>query len=264
MSIKYSIQGLLIYAAMAGYLAAFIVSLLRRCRIAEVFFVLGFVFSVVSFAYRWITVGHVPMKNLFEVFLAMGSAVYLISLLSVWLLDVHQKSVDMLIGAVVLFPAGFVFSAQPRPLPPALQSPFFIPHVAAYVLAYIFMFKAAIEAVRTFGARRSEAKDLAIRTEQSTYSLVCCGLPLLTLGLVLGSVWAHYAWADFWGFDPKELWSLATWLVYVGYMHFRFMHKAKYRRINSLWVLTGLLFVGITLFWANLSRLFSGLHSYAM
>ena len=90
------------------------------------------------------------------------------------------------------------------------------------------------------------------------------GFPLLTLGLVLGSVWGQSAWGDWWGWDPKELWSLASWLVYLGYFHFRYMFAKRFPRINSLWVILGLVVIIITLLWVNLSRLFLGLHSYAM
>jgi ABC-type transport system involved in cytochrome c biogenesis permease subunit len=47
------------------------------------------------------------------------------------------------------------------------------------------------------------------------------GFIMLTLGLLVGSVWAKSAWGDFWVWDPKENWSLVTWLVYGAYLHLR-------------------------------------------
>jgi ABC-type transport system involved in cytochrome c biogenesis permease subunit len=166
----------------------------------------------------------------------------------------------MLIGAIILFPAGFVFSETPKQLPPALQSPFFVPHVAAYVLGYIFMFKAAVAAVQTLAAGRQNR----VVHEDNTYRLIRTGFPLMVLGLVLGSIWAQFAWVDYFGWDPKELWSLATLLIYIGYFHWRVMFKQRYPRISSLWALGGFIAVLITLLWANLSKLFVGLHSYAV
>jgi ABC-type transport system involved in cytochrome c biogenesis permease subunit len=93
--------------------------------------------------------------------------------------------------------------------------------------------------------------------------MACLGFPLLTIGLILGSWWGKLAWGDYWGWDPKEMWSLASWLVYVTYLHFRYMYGKKYPRINSLWVVLGMIVIVITLLWVNLSRLFAGLHSYA-
>ena len=82
--------------------------------------------------------------------------------------------------------------------------------------------------------------------------------------MLLGSVWGQYAWGHFWGWDPKELWSLASWLVYVGYFHWRYMFAARYAKINSVWAIVGLVVIVITVLWVNLSQLFPGMHSYAM
>lgn len=260
MEIKYSIQALLIYAGIAAYLLAFAVQLLRLHRTAHGIFIAGFLFSTVSFVYRWFNAGHVPLQNLFELFIAMGAAVFALSYLGERLLRVNQRAVDMLIGAAVLFPAGFVFSEAPQHLPPALQSPFFVPHVAVYVLGYIFMFKAGLAAAAALAAKQ----DSRPQRELDAYRLIRTGFPLLVLGLVLGSIWAQFAWADYFGWDPKELWSLVTVLVYAVYFHWRFMFKQRYPRINSLCALAGLAAVMITLLWANLSALFAGLHSYAV
>jgi ABC-type transport system involved in cytochrome c biogenesis permease subunit len=190
----------------------------------------------------------------------------------------------MLIGVVVLFPAGFVFIAEPQQLPPALQSWLFGPHVLVYMLSYILMTKAAVQAAAQMAGKpfdsaqgreswhglpaREDTAKMAVPhlllPEEATYRMVCAGFPLLTLGLVLGSIWGQNAWGDWWGWDPKELWSLASWLVYVGYFHFRYMFGKKFPRINSLWAIVGLVVIIITLLWVNLSRLFPGLHSYAM
>lgn len=64
-------------------------------------------------------------------------------------------------------------------------------------------------------------------------------------------------------YKGKESWSLASWLVYAGYFHFRYMYGAKYSRINSLWAIMGMVVIVVTLLWVNLSQLFGGLHSYA-
>ncbi len=98
---------------------------------------------------------------------------------------------------------------------------------------------------------------------KATYVIVCLGFPFLTLGLFLGSVWGKLAWGDYWAWDPKELWSLASWLVYLLYLHVRYMFGQKHARLNSTLAILGMVFIVITLLWVNLSRLFLGNHSYA-
>ncbi len=261
MEIKYTIQGLLVYTTIAAYLLALLVSILHRPRAGHILYVLGFVAAVVSFGYRWYHVRHVPMQNLFEVFLCLGM-IYPVSLFCRRFLRVGGQSADMLIGAVVLVPAGFIFNANPQKLPPALQSWLFVPHVTVYVLSYIFMAKAAFHAVLQLAGKTPRTDENLLPPEEATYSMICVGFPLLTLGLVLGSVWGKRAWGDYWGWDPKELWSLASWLVYVGYLHFRYMSGKKNLRINSIWAIAGLVVIVVTLLWVNLSRFFLGLHSY--
>lgn len=261
MEIKYTIQGLLIYVTIAFYLLAMIADIIRLRKIGQILYLLGFMTAVVSFGYRWYHVRHVPMQNLFEVFLCLGM-IYPVSLFCQHILRVGGESADMLIGTIVLFPAGFIFNADPQKLPPALQSWLFVPHVAVYMLSYIFMAKAAFHAVLRLAGKNPRAGENLLPSEDATYRMVCIGFPLLTLGLVLGSVWGKRAWGDYWGWDPKELWSLASWLVYVGYLHFRYMFGKKHPRINSMWVIAGLVIIIVTLLWVNLSRFFPGMHSY--
>jgi ABC-type transport system involved in cytochrome c biogenesis permease subunit len=258
----YNLFDVFLFLTMAACLQAFTVSLLGALKAGHVLYLIGFAVAVVSYGYRWYDVRHVPLQNLFEVFLFLGM-IYPVSLLCRRFLRVGGYAADMLIGVIVLFPAGFVFNAQPQQLPPALQSWLFTPHVAVYMLSYILMAKATVQAFYQLIGKRSKRGEDLLGPEQATYRMVCVGFPLLTLGLILGSYWGKLAWGDYWGWDPKELWSLASWLVFLGYFHFRYMFGKKHPRINSLWAIAGMGAIIITLLWVNLSKLFPGLHSYA-
>jgi len=262
MEVKYTIQGLLIYATMSAYLVAFVVSILGWRKVGRTVYFLGFVIAVSMFVYRWFHVSHLPMQNLFEVFIVMGVLVWPLSIFSLRILGVGGETVDMLIGAAVLIPAGFVFDAEPQQLPPALQCWLFGPHVAVYMITYVIMAKATVQALGQLCTKNNSA-NTTIDYEQGTYRIVSLGFPLMSLALVLGSWWGNLAWGDYWGWDPKELWSLVTWLIYAGYFHFRYMFGRKYSTCNSLWAIIGMAAVIITLLWVNLANIFSGLHSYA-
>ena len=135
--------------------------------------------------------------------------------------------------ALAALPVFVIGRALMRPEPmPALQSPFLLPHVGAYLVSYVMLFFAAFGMfARWIGA----------------------AFFLMTLGLVLGAAWGKVCWTDWWQYDPKEMWSLATWLAFALYLHFR-------RR----WILwAGAALIVLTLTWVNVSRLFAGLHSYA-
>ncbi len=260
---KFTTQYLLIYTAMLMYLLAFVAIVLRYRKLSHGFYVAGFLAATVAFIYRWHHVGHVPMQNLFEVFLTMGAMIYPLTVFCRQALRVGSGSMDMLMGVLVLFPAGFIFDGHPRQLPPALQCWLFAPHVAVYMFSYIIMAKAAVQAFCQLLFKNDLRDPQLVSYEEGTYRIICLGFPLLSLGLFLGSWWGKLAWGDFWGWDPKELWSLATWLIYLCYFHFRYMYGRKYARINSLWAILGMTAVIITLLWVNLAASFSGLHSYA-
>jgi len=272
----YIAQSILIYLALGFYLSAFSLTLLAREKSGRRFYLAGFLFAFAAFVYRWHSVRHVPMQNMFEIFLTMAVIIYPLSFLCRRFFAVEGGSqtllsrlacpgqaFDMLLAAVLLIVVGFILSGRPGQLPPALQSRLFIPHVSAYLLGYIIMAKAAVQAFCQLkhGVRKTEISQ---RFEENTYTMVCLGFPLLTLGLILGACWGKLAWGNWWNWDPKELWSLACWLIYAGYLHFRFIYGKKHPCINSLWVICGTAAILLTLLWVNLSRIFGGLHTYAV
>jgi len=262
MAIKATPLGILVYAAMAAYLLAFLTLLARQRRAGHTLYLLGFLAALAAIVLRWNQVRHVPLQSLFEVFLCLGALIYPVTLFCRRAFHVRGETADALIGFIVLFPAGFVFHADPQHLPPALQSWIFTPHVASYMFAYMILAKAGVQA---FGHLFAHADDAPARAayELGAYQVARLGFPLLTIGLLLGALWGKVAWGDYWNWDPKELWSLVSWLVYVGYFHFRYMFGRRYPRTNTALVVAGLAAIVITLLWVNLSRLFIGMHSYA-
>jgi cytochrome c-type biogenesis protein CcsB len=98
------------------------------------------------------------------------------------------------------------------------------------------------------------------QVEAFIYKAIALGFPFLTMGILSGSVWANKAWGRYWGWDPKETWSLVTWLIYAFYLHARYMKGWK--GIPLAWcAVVGFLAVLFTYFGVN--YLLSGLHSYA-
>ena len=139
--------------------------------------------------------------------------------------------------AVVMLPLWIAGGALlAKELVPALQSPLLVPHVGAYLVSYAILIFAA------FG--------IGVR-------FVPFGFFLMTLALVLGALWGKICWGDWWQYDPKEMWSLATWLTFAAYFHFR------RSAVASKWLLRfGAAMIILTLTWVNFSKMFKGLHSY--
>ena len=263
MGIKFSIQGLLIYITICLYVGSFVLAITSNRRHAVGLYLSGFILAMTSWVYRWVNTGHVPLQNLFEAFLCMGMIMPLVTLFCYRYLRVGRIAWDMLIAAAVLFPAGFVrkFSAQPQYLPPSLITPLFAPHVLAYLIAYAVMAKAAVSAVcQLIPSQRAGKTGLAC-ADRAMYRIISLGFPFLTAGLILGAWWGKLVWSDFWQWDPKELWSLITWLIYAGYFHFRALTGRKHPNTCAIIALIGLVAIGLTL--VGISLLMAGKHSYA-
>jgi ABC-type transport system involved in cytochrome c biogenesis permease subunit len=265
MQLKDSPEGYLIYVGMIAVAVGLVFHLLRKGKLAAVAGVAACAAVLAAWGLRWHNVGHIPMQNMYEVFLTLGVLMLPMGLAARYLTGIHNqwdKLGDYLLMLVLLFPAGFIFTDLPQKLPPALQSPLFGPHVAVYMLSYVLLAKAAIQACMGL-VQTNDKLELSKGYEQSAYLLVCLGFPFLSLGLFLGSFWGKLAWGDWWGWDPKELWSLACWMMVVFYFHWRYIYGQKRPRINCIWVILGLVFIVITLLWVNLSRIFAGMHNYA-
>jgi len=163
--------------------------------------------------------------------------------------------VDIATAVVLLIAAVFVFIFVS--LPPQLKSIFFIPHVFVCFLSYIFIARAAYFAVKCLFDEKSAA-------EETAYRLVCIGFAFLTAGIAIGSVWAAFAWEDWWGWDPKETFSLAVWLVFAAFLHFRYLYKQQFLRLNSIWIVFGFILIVLSVLLVNFSKIFAGLHSHSV
>ncbi len=118
-----------------------------------------------------------------------------------------------------------------KTLMPALQSPWFAPHVIVYMFAYALFGMAALIAL--LHLTPSLQKKITVFSPSETNQkgvlddLVYVGFALLTIGMLLGAVWAKDAWGHYWAWDPKETWAAITWFTYLEYIHLRRIKNTK-------------------------------------
>ncbi|MFC4324127.1 c-type cytochrome biogenesis protein CcsB [Litchfieldia salsa] len=93
------------------------------------------------------------------------------------------------------------------------------------------------------------------------YRSVAIGFPIFTLGaLIFAMIWAQIAWTRFWGWDPKEVWALITWLFYAVFLHLR-LSKGWHGEKSAWLAVIGFAIIMFNLVFVNL--VIAGLHSYA-
>jgi cytochrome c-type biogenesis protein CcsB len=238
---------------------------------------LAFVLHLAGVVTRGLAAGRVPWGNMYEFSITASLAVA-----AVYLLCVHRYKVQWLGLGVTVVLAGVLGLATlalytpAGPLVPALHSYWLVIHVSAAAISggaftigglvsvlYLVKSRAERRALEG-GAAMPEALRRLPSSEAmdgTAYKVLAFAFPLWTFGvLVAGPIWAEYAWGRYWGWDPKEVWSLVTWVVYAAYLHARATAGWRGRRAATIaivgWVVFIFNFVGVNL-------LISGMHSYA-
>ena len=222
---------------------------------------------------RWLEsyrlgIGHAPLSNLYESLIFFAWTIVLLYLIIEW----RIKSRNL--GAFII-PFAFLFMAYAslnvesgiQPLIPALQSNWLISHVitcffgyAAFTIACGLGFMYLLKGLEKGQSPRPFFRFLPDREilDELSYHSVAIGFIFLTLGIITGSVWAYSAWGSYWSWDPKETWSLITWLIYAAMLHSRFVQGWRGKRMAIMSII-GFASVLFTYFGVNY---LPGLHSY--
>lgn len=225
-----------LYAVSSGfYAAAWRSTKAAVGRVATTLMWLALVLNLGLIVERWVEAGREPFKSLFEslIFFAFCTTVVYLVFERLYRTRVFG-ALAMALSFCFIGYALMKWDAEIVKLPPALQSPWFAPHVMVYFVGYAAVALAFALAIVQLLAPRVPVVEriLAMKAgtimtgapldvERMSYELVRFGFVMLTVGLLVGSVWAKSAWGDYWVWDPKENWSLVTWLVYGGYLHLR-------------------------------------------
>ncbi len=231
------------------YFAAFVLYLFRMILKKEFWgyaatFVawVGFLAHTLALILRWRTsydlgFGHAPVTNLYESLIFFAWSIMILYLAVEWRIK------NRMLGAFIV-PVAFLIMAYasiaPRvnnsiePLIPALQSNWLTTHVLTCFMGYAaFTVSFGCGLLYLWRSRKEKRQENVSGLSGSLPSLdvldiliyqsTILGFIFLAMGIMTGSVWAHYAWGSYWGWDPKEIWSLITWLIYAIMLHARFV-----------------------------------------
>lgn len=149
-----------------------------------------------------------------------------------------------------------------KTLMPALQSPWFAPHVIVYMFAYAVLGAATLMAFYLLFIKKTPMADEEM---DITDNLVYVGLAFLTIGMLFGALWAKEAWGHYWSWDPKETWAAITWLAYLVYIHYRQLPRQRVRLAHWMLIIS---FVLLQMCWWGINYLpsaqGSSVHTYSL
>ncbi len=236
----------------------------------------GLVIQTLAMILRWIEsyrlgIGHAPLSNLYE------SLIFFAWTIVVLYMVIELKTKTRTLGAFVT-PLAFLALAYAsfspniqshiQPLVPALKSNWLIAHVITCFFGYaafgLSLALSIMYLIKLLESPRTKSIFLKLiprlnLLDEVNYQMVVIGFLMLTLGIITGAVWAHSAWGSYWTWDPKETWSLITWLIYASVIHSRLVRGWKGKKISILCII-GFSCVMFTYFGVNY---LAGLLSYA-
>lgn len=226
-----------------------------------------FVLHTAALVLRGIAAGRWPMTNQYEFATSFAWALCLVSLIFV------RKYRFPMLGAfavpLILLMLGYA-SMQNREiteLMPSLKSAWLAFHVSTAIIAYgsfgltfvlslVFLFREKFRE-DSFWERHIPAPE---KLDMISYRSASLGMLFLTLTILTGAIWAEQAWGSYWSWDPKETWSLVTWIVYAVYLHLRIRRGWKGKAAACFGVVG---FVCVIFTYIGVNVLLPGIHSYA-
>lgn len=264
------------FLAFMAYLLGMVMNRALLSRLGTYLSLLGFTAQTLAIILRWVEsyemgIGHAPLSNLYESLVFFSWTLMLLYLILEW--RTKNRTIGTFVAPLAFLAMAYAsfspnISSQIQPLIPALKSNWLISHVVTCFFGYAaFALSFGVSIMYLLKRLDTEEKDnrflrlipSAAILDDLNYQMIVIGFLMLTLGIITGSVWAHSAWGTYWSWDPKETWSLITWLVYASVIHTRLVRGWKGKKIAILSIV-GFACVLFTYFGVNY---LAGLHSYA-
>lgn len=238
--------------------------------------ILGCVAQFAQLFARWELTHIWPLLNLYgslSLFTAMSVAIYIgfAFRYRLWFAGGFVLAL-----AAIFLAYGVTWYEGTMPPVPSLQSywakihvPIVVSSYAAFLVAFVFSciylmkYYAEQTLARAGGdtlvARWVAALPSLAQLDVIVYRAVAIGLPLISIGIITGAMWAKEAWGAYWQWDPKETAALFSWIIYLAYMHLHTRHS--WRGLRTSWV-SVIGFLSIIFCYLGVNIWISGLHSY--
>jgi len=233
--------------------------------------IIGLIANTITLVMRTVSTGHAPFTNMYEYSTSFAWGIILVYLFAEFKYKLKVLGAFVVpVGLLIILSTDMLnIGKEGGDLMPALQSNWLTAHVAVAVIAYgayAFSFGLAIMYFIKDNLVKSKSRSFFNENlpsvellDELSYRFIVFAFPFMSLVIITGAIWAEFAWGRYWSWDPKETWSLITWLVYAAYLHARFTYGWKGKKAAWLSIF-GFLTVLFTYYGVNM--LLSGLHAY--
>ena len=228
----------------------------------------GFILHTSGIALRWYIAGHAPLSNGYESMIFISWITLLAGFIFSRKSDFALSSTAVLSGLTLLVAHMSFMDPEITNLVPVLKSYWLTLHVSVVTGSYGFLGLGALLGLLSMvllamanGKNRERISGTIDELTVINYKTLTLGLYFLTIGTFLGAVWANESWGRYWGWDPKETWSLITIVVYTLVTHSRMIPGMK--DIYTFNLLSLFAFSSVLMTYFGVNYYLSGLHSYA-
>ncbi|MBR6321255.1 MAG: c-type cytochrome biogenesis protein CcsB [Lachnospiraceae bacterium] len=265
-NVLFSISMWVYFASMILY---FLFAVLKKDLISKIAVgvqILGLALQTAAMIFRGIGAHRIPLTNQYEFAAAFSWGLSLVSL--IFILRFRFSLLGVFASPIVFLIIGYA-AMQDRTvheLMPALKSYWLGFHVStaivsygafgvSFVLGIIYLLRGRMKADGFFDRHIPKPEKLDL----IAYRSVALGLLFLTFTIITGAIWAKRAWGAYWSWDPKETWSLVTWVVYAVYLHLRLNRKWQ-GKPAAVFAVIG--FISVLFTYVGVNTFLPGLHSY--
>lgn len=228
----------------------------------------GFIFHTAGLGIRWYISGHSPMSNGYESMLFISWVTMLAGFIFSRKSLLALAATCVLAGMTLMVAHMSFMDPEITNLVPVLKSYWLTLHVSVITGSYGFLGLGAILGLivmimMLFVNKKNQERISATIDELTVinYRTLTLGLYFLTIGTFLGAVWANESWGRYWGWDPKETWSLITIVIYTLVTHSRMIPGLK--NVYTFNLLSLFAFSSVLMTYFGVNYYLSGLHSYA-
>ena len=266
-NVLFTVVMLIYFASMILY---FLFAAMKRDGLARVAVILqtaGLALHTAALICRGVGAGRLPLTNQYEFATAFAWGLCLVSL--IFVIHFRFPVLGVFAAPVTFLIIGYAAmqSREVRELMPALRSNWLGFHVSTAIIAYgafgvsfvlsiMFLLR---DAMRARGFLDQHIPDRE-KLDVISYRSVSLGLLFLSFTIITGAIWAERAWGSYWSWDPKETWSLVTWIIYAVYLHLR-LRRGWQGRAAAIFAVVGFLCVIFT--YIGVNTFLPGVHSYA-
>lgn len=247
--------------SMVIYFVSFVTKSEKVAKYASYGVRVGFLVHTAAIVARGIGAGRVPLANQYEFATAFAWGIALIFML--FERKYPHRAMGTFITPLLFLIIGYAAmqNREVRPLMPALQSVWLTIHVSFAVIGYGSFAVACGVSIMYLVQNRAKRADLppVEQLDRISYRAIQFGYLFLTLTIITGAIWAQYAWSRYWAWDPKETWSLVTWIIYTIYLHQR-KRKGMHGQSAAWFAVVGFLCVIFT--YIGVNTILPSLHSY--